>query len=1560
MSRFPEELDSDADLPRVVDNVSEVGAEAINALREALFAIQAVLGINPQGSSSSVVSRLDQSLNANGTLRAEAIEASGLVALPVDNDDVATNAAIQEIKLDLDYPTQDLFNSITSNNIDIEEIQNLLTTLSASFTSHTVGVFGRHDGYDIDLTPVLAGTSIDTVGDAIHRLRQDFLDHKSATLTIEHDALAISYTPQAGSAITADTVQEALDEIDEAYLENIGLHIDGAHSNGISGDGYIHFGGQAVVNGASLRATRYVPTGGVELIKLGLVNSATIRSLGFSASGLSATAQNINIRIFTGTTSELVSITGLHSAAYPLAGRTTLRGVVNAINTAFNATQALATAFEDKDEIIIQHNIAADDCLISIEVPGSNSAAAALGFAAVTGILISRVDNYTFNVNTTTRSELATISERAITLALSSTTLNLGVDVGVDGLALQSGQLIHIRDHTGASDGTFTIQTVAASPETTISVNVAVAAGSCNYIIYGDTFKFLTGRRTYDIYVGAEGLPEAVSRAQVTVSQIGGMVLTEVSPTFPASTGTVVVTKSTTTYSIKCVVASVDGIVTNFEQGYTGYIKVWHPNNRDFLMYYVRDSAPSAPVTDTITFTAVSGSDNLLLVGTVFVNSSVVEYPTDFRNIGLIGETSLGTEIYEGVLARDIRNLHSTGVVRGFEVTISSPTTSIAVSGGQAYVSGTYMALPRQIIVATNVATAGTWNVVLIDGTIEIILESGGFALSELIKNSKYCVLAQIVSTGTAITSVTDLRFFVNQVDTRVGLTVDDSDLGTGNVRTLQAAVARTVAMDTSPQITILTDTAISTSFTIEDGARILCLGNLTFSSDLVINDADVTVYGNLIVAGDLTLSDGASLTVHGTCDVTELSIDGSVQLLLGTELNLQSATLTGSNITIGGILAGNTLVSFADVASVGLTVTATSNLNLSNLSLQRAYSTLPIVRIAGTCTDFVFEKVAMSQNQNLTEAEASSVSRVAIHIASAATLDGLELSHCTATNVSYLLHAEGALSNILIDNQSCNIFGGIIYSIGALSNFKVIDGYYAAAAGTLINLPSATAKNGIVVSGNYISDTYSGVPGNMAIFNTENTGVDGLVFQNNILVDLNSNGSLFNATTGSIKGIVDGNTFDNVTADTYVVHTGGTTTVDLLLANNVVVSGTGGFFRGGRAVLSNNFVTMTGVSSELLIDCSLSGSFATGAGFVYLNNNNLVGQSTQDIDLLGVIASNNYFQAGSFTLNAINAPESSGFSLEHNHFKSTNAGAATALSITALNQGSAANKVLCRFDNNVVEGTPTNVLVQIGNSSSSGLLMFSGNLLDFQAPVSGTAILYVGASGSSSTSSQYLIYDNILSTQNIGAVQYGILCNFTSTRIRRNVFMGTLLTLAAIQFQLAVTNAEATDNICTATGAGATIRHASSSPTAVLIEKNRGCEDRIAFSAISAYREGTWLADSSTGYLLTNSSNPATLHFSLDGLPVGARIVALEVHLFAAAGVGTVTCTMHNQLSATAAFTNSIQTTTTNSISGVKQVVTLNPGSTFFVRADQVLSVRVQCTSASNKVGSVVARVVY
>lgn len=251
MSRYPDQIDNDESLPRVFDSVSETGAEAYNALKEAILAVQRALGSDPQGSVADLVTRISASLNDDGTLKASALLAAGLLALPIDNDQVASNAAIEESKLDLDVATITLQNRIIDNDIDIGALQTAVATLLANFASHITGAAFKHDGYQILLddgfpssTPTwLTGITATDVSTAIGVINDRFLAHIATDAVDAHNAENISVDGSQFSTISPSTVLEALIDLEDLREVSLDRHRDDMHANGIDAwendfDGY--------------------------------------------------------------------------------------------------------------------------------------------------------------------------------------------------------------------------------------------------------------------------------------------------------------------------------------------------------------------------------------------------------------------------------------------------------------------------------------------------------------------------------------------------------------------------------------------------------------------------------------------------------------------------------------------------------------------------------------------------------------------------------------------------------------------------------------------------------------------------------------------------------------------------------------------------------------------------------------------------------------------------------------------------------------------------------------------------------------------------------------------------------------------------------------------------------------------------------------------------------------------------------------------------------------------------------------------------------------------------
>jgi len=251
MSNYPTTLDTDLELPQISSNVTEIGGDAINALRDSIFAIQKTLGINPQGNLASLATRLNVSIDANGLIKQSALESRGLVTLPVVDAHIGVTAAIVETKLDLDFSTQSLRNSVVSVQSDLDSILSSISAINHSLTQHISGASRNHDGYQVLINlPTaavqygVAGLSATTVGGAINEFATILLAGNGTTLphvdlelpsTVKHIASRISVdtTNFVNIDPTVENVQEALDDIDSGTVLSKVAHLDNFHSNGI-------------------------------------------------------------------------------------------------------------------------------------------------------------------------------------------------------------------------------------------------------------------------------------------------------------------------------------------------------------------------------------------------------------------------------------------------------------------------------------------------------------------------------------------------------------------------------------------------------------------------------------------------------------------------------------------------------------------------------------------------------------------------------------------------------------------------------------------------------------------------------------------------------------------------------------------------------------------------------------------------------------------------------------------------------------------------------------------------------------------------------------------------------------------------------------------------------------------------------------------------------------------------------------------------------------------------------------------------------------------------------
>ncbi len=276
MTVYPFEIDSDATIIRIDDNITEMGGDSINQSRSAIFAMQTEFGIQPSGSTGSVSNRLNKSLNPDGSIKASALTSIGLATYPIINSQIADNAGIKEYKLSLDYSTNDLYTLISANVALLNSLVTFSNTVFSDLNAHiagsqllTGGSLARHVLSHIDLNDipndardssyVWAGLKNKTgtlrtathAAEALDQINTDLINHEN-TIIDAHPASSINVNTDELSEIpvTANTVQKVIEYLDQAETLNIGAHRATQHANGIPRvvrssnlnlDGYVTF-----------------------------------------------------------------------------------------------------------------------------------------------------------------------------------------------------------------------------------------------------------------------------------------------------------------------------------------------------------------------------------------------------------------------------------------------------------------------------------------------------------------------------------------------------------------------------------------------------------------------------------------------------------------------------------------------------------------------------------------------------------------------------------------------------------------------------------------------------------------------------------------------------------------------------------------------------------------------------------------------------------------------------------------------------------------------------------------------------------------------------------------------------------------------------------------------------------------------------------------------------------------------------------------------------------------------------------------------------------------------
>jgi hypothetical protein len=903
-SKYPNELDTDVELPRVDDNIVEIGGDAINGLRSAVFNIEQTLGVNPQGTAADMAARLNQSLNPDGTIKASALSTIGLVTLPITNSMVANNAGILESKLDLNYSTKNLRELIGALRVEhdalVLTVQGDITNLSRHVAHPST--FGRHRTSDID---GYIGKYVDyNLQGIVDDLDTRIMDHLSDPIDA-HDASAISFD-DTDTFINADEVQTAIEKLDDLGVTTLTMHQDNQHSNGILTAQKTYepntFHGNVVVSSAALNAissgatnvsytstpstlsqvirgdriditidsnvyTRYIesvdstfgvvnffmalPVGGISptaviyrtteeafapstlqlavrhdsisgnlggsVLQLIHPSAPHILSNGLDVRAITASAKNIKIAWETGVTGDIDAYQALQT--YPAANSTpsvwTPENLAIALNEEFkkDGNNYPLVAFVYRGEVGIAFD--EPDGYVEFRAPSSNSAWAAFGLSGteIDYVVTPRrfyLDGYDF-------SEIRKVVDATAITDNSTVIKNISVDLTALGIG-QTG-IVRVKNHVDAGTYVFNAST---SNSLTISSHIGNFASdtNVNIEIYSDSFAVPidTGVRTlFELFMDGYNHEHGELRGAPRVEYIAGggstaspqewFDIIDVSRDFTVGTkrinfqdvaGDKIVKLGT---PVTAPPASTD--VTNPGESYVlpttdviGHrFRLYDYNNVDYIDIEIVDNGFALVAADQaidLTIHKRISEEKYVQIGQVLHDTDRFKHLSDRRLTGTVGRKDVRSDYSRDYVSYPRSLLRGNGVIYGCEV-----SGSTVINGGQVLVDGSIFTIPRtEFDIPTDSDTA-TYNIFVdSEGAIRFLKDNQDAAslstpsIIEIINSSDKTILAQVDINGSSstVTDIRDLRRFVNKLDNKVELLVEENDINCGSFASLRAA----------------------------------------------------------------------------------------------------------------------------------------------------------------------------------------------------------------------------------------------------------------------------------------------------------------------------------------------------------------------------------------------------------------------------------------------------------------------------------------------------------------------------------------------------------------------------------------------------------------------------------------------------------------------------------------------------------------------------------------------------------------------------------------------------
>lgn len=803
-SSYPGEFDTDVELPRIDDNITEIGADAINSLRDAIFSIEEAIGTNPQGNMDDFVSRINRVIDANGNIKTSALESMSIVTLPIVDRHIGDTAGIKESKLDLDYGTSYLNSKVENAADDIETVRTSLSSFVSQAVSHYTGQGNRHDGYAIDLDEPIRGYS--NVGAALHTVNNDFSDHEANISGGAHHAFGIAVNNEFDN-FSATNVQEALIELDNIGSGVIEQHQDKMHDTAVAINKRGEIGEQINLSETVLAGTIFQTetSKATNIFQVMRPNVARITSKDINLSTLGVgSAQHLRIQ------AGGINRTYLDINLAAIIPTNSIDKVVEAINTKAHGCSYHypISAYNTGGKLTIAHNIPGEQFTLKILSSVQFSAATALGFEDI-------IDQEVFWSGTShagniggyeVRDAKSLIKRHHVHSVRPLSTIVLGLgDLAQYGLttSYEGRILCNITNHstTPTDNGTHYILGYPNSEKFTLSADIQ--PGEFDIEISADAINFVNSARgeLFDIFVehDSDGYGFVTKSKRISYNPINGIDIKAVTSNLPTEDLEWQMADSSL---LQFHTNQASSQQISIPAGYQGQIDAFAPDNINGILLEVTGILANGRK-EVIVYDFY-GTDDRLHVASVHYSGNhglaKLKYVIDKRRVGTSAENRYMDVLNKPLVEEALKDLRNNGVVRGFDV-VSFEDQFIKLRGGRALVSGRFIDIGTREVYINDFSASKKLLLLDADGNFIIKGEfDAGYSFAELTTGDSYgdnknvATILEFETDGEAFTTISgtdgyyvDRRLLIGNIDKRL---LDKTDELNKQILQIKNAVA--------------------------------------------------------------------------------------------------------------------------------------------------------------------------------------------------------------------------------------------------------------------------------------------------------------------------------------------------------------------------------------------------------------------------------------------------------------------------------------------------------------------------------------------------------------------------------------------------------------------------------------------------------------------------------------------------------------------------------------------------------------------------------------------------